>query len=78
MAKESKKIYRVRKSVNLRSPSLDSWPQNYVGKLIPVIGNRAEMNWIHVAQDRDQWRAHVNTGLKLEVLQNVTIRVNKT
>jgi len=25
------------------------------------------MNWIHVIQDRDQWRALVNTAIKLRV-----------
>jgi hypothetical protein len=26
------------------------------------------MNWIHMAKDRDQWRAFVNTGMNLQVL----------
>ena len=25
------------------------------------------MDWIHVAQDGDKWRAVVNTGMKLQV-----------
>jgi hypothetical protein len=25
------------------------------------------VDWIHLAQDRDQWRAHVNTVMKLPV-----------
>jgi hypothetical protein len=25
------------------------------------------VDWIHVAQDRDQWRAVVNTAMKLRV-----------
>jgi hypothetical protein len=29
------------------------------------------MNWIHLAQDRDQWRALVDTIMKLRVPQNV-------
>jgi hypothetical protein len=29
------------------------------------------MNWIDLAQDRDQWRALVNTVVSLRVLQNV-------
>jgi hypothetical protein len=29
------------------------------------------VDWIDMAQDRDQWRALVNTVLKLRVLQNV-------
>jgi hypothetical protein len=24
-------------------------------------------DWIHPAQDRDQWRAHVNTAMNLQV-----------
>jgi hypothetical protein len=26
-----------------------------------------ELNWIHPAQDRDQWRVHVNTVMNLLV-----------
>jgi hypothetical protein len=29
------------------------------------------MNWIHLAQDRDQWRALVNTVMNLWVLYHV-------
>jgi hypothetical protein len=29
------------------------------------------MKWIHLTQDRVQWRALVNTGLNLQVLQNI-------
>jgi hypothetical protein len=29
------------------------------------------MDWIDLAQDRNQWRALVNTGMNLRVLQNV-------
>jgi hypothetical protein len=27
-----------------------------------------DMDWIHLAQDRDQWMALVNTAIKLQVL----------
>jgi hypothetical protein len=30
----------------------------------------AGVDWIDMAQDRDQWRAHVNTVLNLRVPQN--------
>jgi hypothetical protein len=30
-----------------------------------------DMDWIHVAQDRDQWRALVNTVIHLRIPQNV-------
>jgi hypothetical protein len=26
-----------------------------------------EVDWLHLAQDRDQWRAHVNMGMNFEV-----------
>jgi len=26
---------------------------------------RETVDWIYLGQDRDQWRAHVNTGMKL-------------
>jgi hypothetical protein len=29
-----------------------------------------DMEWIHLAQDRDKWRAVVNTAVKRRVLQN--------
>jgi hypothetical protein len=29
---------------------------------------RNHMDWIHLAQDRDKWRAVVNTSLKRQVL----------
>jgi hypothetical protein len=29
------------------------------------------MDWIHLAQDMDQWRAHVNTIMNLRLPQNV-------
>jgi hypothetical protein len=25
------------------------------------------MDWIHLAQDRDQWKVHVNTKMKFQV-----------
>jgi hypothetical protein len=28
---------------------------------------RGDMDWIHLAQDRDQWRALVNTVMKFRV-----------
>jgi hypothetical protein len=32
---------------------------------------RSGMDWIHLAQDRDQWRAAVNTVMNLAVPKNV-------
>jgi hypothetical protein len=29
------------------------------------------MDWIHLAEDKDQWRALVNTVMNLRVQQNV-------
>jgi hypothetical protein len=33
-----------------------------------ILGNRVEdLDWIHLAHDRDQWRALVNTVMNLQV-----------
>jgi hypothetical protein len=29
------------------------------------------MNWIHLAEDRDQWRALVNTVMNFQIPKNV-------
>jgi hypothetical protein len=50
----------------------DHWEDQDVGWwtvlewILTEIG-RGGMDWINLTQDRDQWRAHVNTVMKLRV-----------
>jgi hypothetical protein len=38
---------------------------------LPCRNVRDAVDWIHLAQDGDQWRGLVNTVMKLRVLKNV-------
>jgi hypothetical protein len=42
-----------------------SWEDNI--KMVPREIGIDEVNWIHLAQDRVQWRAYVNTVMNLRV-----------
>jgi hypothetical protein len=51
--------------------------EDYIKMDLRRIG-RVNMDWIHLAQDREQWRALVKIVMNLRVLQNISNFLNSS
>jgi hypothetical protein len=59
-----------RKLNRLLGRSSCSWEDSIPGWTTKIQGKK-KVAWIHVAQDRNQWQAHVNMALNLHIPQKV-------